>query len=550
MFCPKCGVENLNTSKFCKKCGKPLPDPATIRAAAPTFATRMAGLVGQVLDGKYRIDGRLGSGGMGDVYRATRLLIGDAVAIKVLHPHLARDAQAAERFRREAVAATQLRHRNIVALYDVGVSAAHNVPYILMELADGFSLRQIINQYRVLPLDFVVTVTAQVCAALDEAHRLGIVHRDIKPENIIANQTTSGWLVKVLDFGIAKLSNRNEVGLTQDGTALGTPQYMSPEQCMGEQLDGRSDVYSLGILIYEMLVGTVPFKSPVASAIAVHQVQTPPPPLRSHNQSIAPQIEDVVMSALAKNRHERPPTAQQLSKDLIQAATAAFRADSVTVSATPVAAPDVKREFDAEMISTGSDRSAADEKSADPVTTAPAEPEHLQPSETLEGAPVSGPQTGARSLAPEDDPVPEADAAPDKPKKRRSRNKPASSEVSEPDEEARKEEVVRVLDEVEHVPDELLAGDHTAEPPSEASSSAELPAVTPVPHPDEIPVPDDRIPAAPKSEETVSSGPPEGPPIPRPDEDLVPDDRIPARILSDRTVSETFAEEQPIPRPD
>ena len=353
MFCPKCGVENLNTSRFCKKCGKNLPDAAQVRQATPPgygYAPpqQSVNLLGQVLDGKYRIDARLGAGGMGDVYRATRLLIGDSVAIKVLHAHLARDSQAAERFRREAVTATQLRHRNIVALYDVGISAVHHVPYILMELAEGFSLRQIINQYRVLPLDFVVTVTAQVCAALDEAHRLGIVHRDIKPENIIANQTANGWHVKILDFGIAKLYNQSDLGLTQDGSAMGTPQYMSPEQCMGEQLDGRSDLYSVGIMLYEMLSGSVPFKSPAASAIAVHQVQTPPAPPRSLNPNIPPQVEEVVLRALEKRRELRQQTPQKLSQELIQAATNAFKAGVASVSAVPIAAPDVEPEFDAE----------------------------------------------------------------------------------------------------------------------------------------------------------------------------------------------------------
>jgi serine/threonine protein kinase len=351
MFCPKCGVENLNTSKFCKKCGKKLPDPSQIRQAPPPqFAytiPQSSGLLGQVLDGKYRIDAKLGSGGMGDVYRATRMLIGDAVAIKVLHAHLARDAQAAERFRREAVTATQLRHRNIVALYDVGISAAHNVPYILMELAEGFSLRQIINQYRILPLDFVVTVTAQVCAALDEAHARGIVHRDIKPENIIANQTATGWQIKILDFGIAKLYNQTDIGLTLDGSAMGTPQYMSPEQCLGEPLDRRSDIYSVGILIYEMLAGTVPFKSPAASAIAVHQVQTPPAPPRSFNQNIPQQVETVVLRALEKQREMRQQTASQFSQELIQAATVAFKSGMAAVSAVPIAAPNVEPEFDA-----------------------------------------------------------------------------------------------------------------------------------------------------------------------------------------------------------
>jgi len=301
--------------------------------------------LGQVLDGKYKIDAKLGSGGMGDVYRATRLLIGDVVAIKILHPHLARDPQAAERFRREAVTATKLRHRNVVGLYDVGISSAHNVPYILMELAEGFTLRQIINQYRVLPLDFAVTVTTQVCSALDEAHGLGIVHRDIKPENIVANQTTTGWYIKVLDFGIAKLYNQGDIGLTQDGSAMGTPQYMSPEQCMGESLDARSDIYSVGIMLYEMLTGTVPFRSPTASAIAIHQVQTAPQPLRTINTEIHPAVEAVVLKSLEKQREPRQQKASQLAQELIQAATLAFKSGFTAVPVAPIPKPDVTPEF-------------------------------------------------------------------------------------------------------------------------------------------------------------------------------------------------------------
>lgn len=351
MFCPKCGSENFDTNKFCKKCGKQLP--ARTQGISQNFSMpQQASLYGQVLDGKYRIEAKLGSGGMGDVYRATRLLIGDSVAIKILHPHLAIDPQAAERFRREAVTATQLRHRNVVALFDVGISAAHNVPYILMELAEGFSLRQMINQYRVLPLDFVVTVAAQVCAALDEAHRLGIVHRDIKPENIIANQTTTGWQIKILDFGIAKLYNQADIGLTQDGSAMGTPQYMSPEQCMGEQLDGRSDIYSVGIVLYEMLCGTVPFKSATASAIAVFQVQNLPPALRSFDPNIHPDVEAVILRSLEKDPDARQRTALQLSQEMIKAATTAFKSGMAEVSVVPIEAPDVVPEFDGEGFAT------------------------------------------------------------------------------------------------------------------------------------------------------------------------------------------------------
>ena len=347
MFCPKCGSQNADTNKFCKKCGKNLPArdqilQATHQSFVPQYSS---GFLGQVIDGKYRIDSKLGSGGMGDVYRATRLLIGDTVAIKILHPHLARDPQAAERFRREAVMATKLRHRNVVGIYDVGISATFNVPYILMEMAEGYTLRQIINQYRVLPLDFAVTVTTQVCSALDEAHGLGIIHRDIKPENIVANQTTTGWFIKVLDFGIAKLYNQGDIGLTQDGNSMGTPQYMSPEQCLGEDLDVRSDIYSVGIMLYEMLSGTVPFKSPTASAIAIHQVQTMPPPPRSFNAEIHPGVEAVVLKSLEKRRELRQQKVSQLAQELIQSATVAFKSGFTAVPVAPIPAPDIQPEF-------------------------------------------------------------------------------------------------------------------------------------------------------------------------------------------------------------
>ena len=323
MFCPKCGKENQNTHKFCKNCGAGLPDFAQVLSKSQQFyfTSQTQNMIGQILDGKYRIEEKIGSGGMSDVYRATRLLIGDAVAIKILHAHLLQNTLAAERFRREAQTAIRLRHRNIVQIYDVGISRTQNAPYILMELAEGYTLRQIMNHNTELPLNFIVTVITQVCAALIEAHRFGIVHRDIKPENIIANQTATGWHIKTLDFGIAKLYNQTDNALTQDGSAMGTPQYMSPEQCLGETLDGRSDVYSLGIVLYEMFCGVTPFKSASTSAIAIYQVQNTPPPPHSLNPNISPQVEAVILRALSKKPHDRQQTAAELSSDLINAAT-------------------------------------------------------------------------------------------------------------------------------------------------------------------------------------------------------------------------------------
>lgn len=401
MFCPKCGSENIDTNRFCNTCGKNLPDRSQIRRVpVPNFAApQYPNFVGQVLDGKYRIDSKLGSGGMGDVYRATRLLIGDTVAVKILHAHLARDPLAAERFRREAVMATKLRHRNVVAIYDVGISAANNVPYILMEMAEGFTLRQFIEQYRVLPLDFAVTVITQVCAALDEAHRLGIVHRDIKPENIVANQTTTGWYIKVLDFGIARLYDQGDVGLTQDGEAMGTPQYMSPEQCLGESLDARSDIYSVGIMLFEMLCGTVPFKSPSASATAIHQVQTPPTPPHALNPDIHPEVEGVILKSLVKNREYRQQTAVQLAQELIKAATAAYRSGFTPVASAPIPTPDVIPEFGPTEINEPSEADSAYNAAAptEVFNLADAEaPVTIQyPAEALETAGVDDPFNAA-----------------------------------------------------------------------------------------------------------------------------------------------------------
>jgi serine/threonine protein kinase/formylglycine-generating enzyme required for sulfatase activity len=334
MFCPKCGGKNGETSRFCKKCGATIPARAAIRKIPSTKASRL----GQIIEAKYLIEAELGSGGMGEVYKATRMLIGDSVAIKILHSRLADDPQAKERFRREAITATRLRHGNIVALFDVGVIADESLPYLLMELAAGSSLRQIIAENRILPLDFVVAVAAQVCAALGEAHQLGVVHRDIKPENIVVNRTDTGWQIKILDFGIAKLYDQIDVGFTQDGTALGTPRYMSPEQCLGEQLDGRSDLYSLAIVLYEMLCGTVPFKSSTPAAIALSQVQSPPPRPSSLNPGLDPAIEDVVLRCLSKLPNRRPPTAAAFAQEFVNAATNSFKRDVPTlidVSAYP-----------------------------------------------------------------------------------------------------------------------------------------------------------------------------------------------------------------------
>jgi tRNA A-37 threonylcarbamoyl transferase component Bud32 len=272
-------------------------------------------LLGRVIDDKYRIEAEIGAGGMATIYRATRLKIGDVVAIKILHGELLREPKFAERFQREAQAAARLKHPNVVTVHDFGVSD-DGVIYLVMELVEGRNLRAMIKDDGPMPTAMAAEIIRQVCAALTEAHRQNTIHRDIKPANIAVTPCDDGPRVKVLDFGIASLRGGTMMTFTQTGTVMGTPAYMSPEQCLGEDLDGRSDIYSAGVVLFEMLCGVVPFNSPTATAVVMQHVQQAPPPLRVLNVSISPAVEAVVLRALAKRREDRQQSAKQLADEL------------------------------------------------------------------------------------------------------------------------------------------------------------------------------------------------------------------------------------------
>ncbi len=311
-YCPQCGTGNLDSTRFCTSCGASTTPTSVIKNAPVEEPSDP--LIGRTIEGKYRFDAKLGAGGMGAVYKATRLLIGDTVAIKVLHPAQMGTVQASERFRREAQAAARFKHPNSVAIYDFGVTS-DGLLYLIMEIAEGQSLRDLITEKGALPPATAAEIMRQACAALDEAHRHEIVHRDIKPDNIMVKTTASGLQVKVLDFGIAKLKDLagGTDTLTQFGSVIGTPHYMSPEQCLGEELDGRSDNYSLGVVLYEMLSGLAPFRANTSREIISKQISQPPPPIRSLRPELPPALEDVVQQMLAKEREDRPQTAAVLS---------------------------------------------------------------------------------------------------------------------------------------------------------------------------------------------------------------------------------------------
>ncbi|MCS6886512.1 MAG: bifunctional serine/threonine-protein kinase/formylglycine-generating enzyme family protein [Acidobacteriota bacterium] len=280
-------------------------------------------LIGKVLDGKYRLESRIGEGGMGAVYRARHVLIQNELAVKVLHSHLVSDRHAVARFQREAMAAARIRHPNAIGVYDFGVTETDDkteVVYIVMELFIGQSLREALERKGPLPIERAVLIIRQVCLAIEAAHRSSVIHRDVKPDNIVIEKNGEGDLVKVLDFGIAKLLDSGPYSrLTRQGVIIGSPHYLSPEQCQNLELDTRSDIYSIGVVLYEMLTGDVPFKAPTPIAVAMLHASEQPIPVRQKRPSVPEPIERVVMKALSKNPDERQQTALDLGEEIEEA---------------------------------------------------------------------------------------------------------------------------------------------------------------------------------------------------------------------------------------
>jgi serine/threonine-protein kinase len=310
--------------KVCPSCKRELKDELAIcpfDGVALTGATETDPLVNTLLDDKYRLDARVGEGGMGSVYRATHVQMENTVAVKVLHSDLASDQVAVERFRREARAAAQIRHPNAVVVTDFGVTRKEGTAYLVMEFLEGGDLRKKIKQEKRLDCAEAIVIMSQACAALNAAHEKGIIHRDLKPDNIWLLESTSPYAqVKVLDFGIAKLKAAPEASnLTQKGMIVGTPYYMSPEHCRSEELDPRSDIYSLGIILYEMLAGKVPFEGSSPLQVMYKHNTEHPRPLSHIRPDIPPQIEKVVMRALEKRKEDRQGSAVELAAELEEA---------------------------------------------------------------------------------------------------------------------------------------------------------------------------------------------------------------------------------------
>ncbi len=319
-ICPKCRNSVADDVTSC-------PDDGRRTVTREEFeASGNDPLLGATLDERYTIVGRLGAGGMGTVYRAEQAPLNREVALKVLRRELGRDPDTVARFTREAKLLSQLRHPNTVTILDFGQSP-EGLLYLAMELLEGEMLSSRMRDAGTLGLAESVRVACGVLRSLDEAHARGIIHRDLKPDNIflahVHGRPADDEIVKVVDFGIAKIRDGELApGLdpvaTQEGTVFGTPRYMSPEQAQGKSLDGRSDLYAVGVLLFHMLTGQAPFTDDDAVIVMAHHIKTVPPPVSSlaPGQRVPEALEALVAKALAKNPDDRPQSAQEFLSEL------------------------------------------------------------------------------------------------------------------------------------------------------------------------------------------------------------------------------------------
>ncbi|MCJ7681551.1 MAG: serine/threonine protein kinase, partial [Candidatus Aminicenantes bacterium] len=309
MKCPACQYEHTADTRFCGQCGEPLQPTVKKKSLVSKTGTLMTPLddlmTGTTFSGRYQIIEELGKGGMGKVYKVFDTEIKEKIALKLLKPEIAADEQTITRFRNELKFARKIGHRNVCKMFDLNKS--DETYFITMEYVSGEDLKSFISRVGRLPVAKAVTIAEQVCEGLVEAHHQGVIHRDLKPQNIMIDREGNA---KIMDFGIARFIRAK--GITNAGILIGTPEYLSPEQAETKDVDHRSDLYTLGIILYEMLTGTVPFDGETPLSVAMkHKTEKPINP-RTLNPQIPEELSALILKCMEKDRNKRYQKTQEL----------------------------------------------------------------------------------------------------------------------------------------------------------------------------------------------------------------------------------------------
>ncbi len=336
--CPKCQFENPDDTLFCGKCGTQFPSPEKVEVTETLETPKEELTRGTTLANRYEIIEELGKGGMGRVYRVEDTKLKQEVALKLIKPEIAKDKKTIERFRNELKLAREIAHRNVCRMYDLNEEKGTH--YITMEYIRGEDLRSLIRRIGQLPIGKSISIAKQICEGLAEAHRLGVVHRDLKSSNIMIDKEGNA---RIMDFGIAR--SLEAKGITGAGVMIGTPEYMSPEQVEGKEVDQRSDIYSLGVILYEMATGRVPFEGDTPFTIGVkHKSEVPKDP-KEINSQIPDDLSRVILSCLEKDKDKRFQSAEEVRTELAKIEEGIPTTEKVVPKRKPITSKEITVTF-------------------------------------------------------------------------------------------------------------------------------------------------------------------------------------------------------------